>query len=448
MTSVAAPGAQTPLAGARRTLAIATILAAMTLAVLDAGMSNVALPSLARAFDVAPAKAILVMTAYQAGLVMALLPAGALGERHGHPLVFRLSVTVFATAAALAALSPGLPWLIAARFVQGLGGAGIMALGMALMRVSVPRDELGRAIGWNAMNVALASAAAPSLGALILAIADWRWMFAVNLPIAALALLGSLALPSTPRGQALSDVISMSLSAAMFALLIAAAQSVSGTGFALMLLAAALTLLALLVRREAPKATPLFPLDLLRSEPIRLSAIASVCCFAGTTTGLVTLPFWLQHHLHQTALTTGLCITIWPLSVAVAASLSGRLADRVPTAWLCGLGGGLLAAGLATCGFAGGIATLAPGLVLAGLGFGPFQSPNNRTLLLAAPAHRSGAAGGLQGTARVCGQTAGALLTSALFAQGQLDAALPVGFAAAAALALAAAVVSLFRIFT
>lgn len=449
VTPATAAPAEAPLVGPRRAVAIATVLGAMTLAVLDAGMTNLALPRLAEAFGLAPAHAILVVTAYQAGLLMALLPLGALGERYGHRRIFRLSVAAFGAASAAAALAPDFLWLVTARFVQGLGGAGIMALGMALLRFTVAGDGLGRAISWNALNVALASAAAPSLGALVLAVADWRWLFAIGLPIATGALIGSWALPTSPRNGASLDLGSMGLSACMFATLIAAAQTApTAPPLAATLLGAALLALSLLVRREAPKAAPLFPLDLLRSESFRLSAIASVCCFAGQTAGLVALPFLLQHELCQTALAAGLCLTVWPLGVAVAAAVSGRFADRWPGGWLCGVGGATLATGLAGCAVATQTAVIVPAIALAGLGFGIFQSPNNRNLFLSAPAHRSGAAGGLQGTARVTGQTAGALMVTLLFGQFALAPALTTGFAAAAALALAAGVVSLLRILT
>lgn len=438
--------------GARRTTAIAAVLAAMTIAVLDAGMANMALPSIGRALDIAPANAIFVITAYQAGLITALLPLGALGERFGHRPVFTASVAVFAVASACSATSQCLSWLIVARFVQGLGGAGIMALGVALLRFSVPEARLGAAIGWNAMTVALASAAAPSVGAIVLSLGEWRWLFAVNLPIAALTLAATRALPASPRTTAALDGVSMGLNAMMFAALILAAQTATTSPRqAVALLGLAGLACVILVRREAPKRAPFLPLDLLRGESFRLSVIASVCCFTAQAAGLMALPFLLQHELRLPTLTAGLYLTAWPLSVAVAASVAGRLADRIPTAWLCGLGGAALAVGLAGCGFwatATQPLTLLPFISIGGLGFGLFQSPNNRNMFLSAPAERSGAAGGMQGTARVSGQTLGALLMTSLFSVMALGTALPASFAIAAALALTAGAVSLLRILT
>jgi DHA2 family multidrug resistance protein-like MFS transporter len=449
LPSIASGSAQARPDRARRTSAIFAVLSAMTLVVLDAGVANVALPSLGRALDVAPSSAILVVTAYQAGLVMALLPAGALGERFGHARVFTVGVIVFAAASGLCATATSLGWLAAARWVQGLGGAAIMALGVALLRFTVPTARLGSAIGWNALTVALASAAAPSIGALILSVAGWPALFAVNLPLAAATLIAARALPSTPRKATSPDRTSMALNASAFGLFVLAAEHAprhvrASAG----LCAVAACALAALVARERARAEPLLPLDLLARRPFRSSVIASVCCFAGQSGGLVALPFLLQHELGQSPLAAGLCITAWPLSVAAAAPVAGRLADRVSTAWLCAVGGACLATGLsgmAALPAAGGPVLLVPCLALAGVGFGLFQTPNNRNMFLSAPASRSGAAGGLQGTARVTGQTIGALIMSALFSLAPGNAAPRTGLAMGAAFALSAAVVSLRR---
>ncbi|MCE3289467.1 MAG: hypothetical protein K0R83_1479, partial [Caulobacter sp.] len=187
--------ARTALADGRRAAAIFVVLAAMALVVLDAGIANLALPVIGQALGLSAAHSVLVVTAYQAGLVMALLPAGALGERYGYRRVFVAGVTIFALASAGCAVAPSAPWLVAARLVQGLGGAAVMALGVALLRQAVGGPRLGAAIGWNALTVALASAAAPSLGALLLSVAGWRGLFVLGLPLAAAVLLAARALP-------------------------------------------------------------------------------------------------------------------------------------------------------------------------------------------------------------------------------------------------------------
>jgi DHA2 family multidrug resistance protein-like MFS transporter len=432
-----------------RAAAIAAILAAVVLVVLDSAIANVALPTIARSLHVAPSLSIWVVTSYQTALVMALLPCAALGESYGYRRVFTLGVAVFTAASALCAFSPSLAWLAAARFVQGFGGAAIMALGLALLRFTVPQRLLGAAIGWNALAVALSSAAGPTIGAAILSAASWPWLFAVNLPLGAAVLAATRALPRVAGTRRRLDLVSVALNAGAFAALVVGADFLtSRPALAGALIAGALAAFAALVRREMPQAAPLIPLDLLRSASFRMSVIASVCCFSGQTAAMVALPFYLQHGLGQTAFMTGLYMTPWPLTVAVAAPLAGRLANRVATAWLCAAGATCLAAGLAAASIwqlHAGPVPLVPMTMLCGLGFGLFQVPNNRNMLLAAPRERSGAAGGMQGTARLAGQTAGAVLMTLLFTITTAGMAPRIGLGIAAVLALAAGVVSALR---
>jgi DHA2 family multidrug resistance protein-like MFS transporter len=433
----------------QRTAAIVAVLAAMVLAVLDAAIANVALPTIARSLRVSPGMSVWIITAYQTALVMGLLPCAALGESLGFRRVFTTGVAVFTAASVLCALSPSLPWLVAARFLQGLGAAGIMALGIALLRLVVPPAQLGAAIGWNALAVALSSAAGPTIGAAILSGLGWPWLFALNLPGGLVVLIATRALPALPGTARPLDRFSVALNGGALACLVVGAEwLVARPALAAGLLAAAAGGLVALVRREMPKVAPLVPLDLLRASSFRLSVIASVCCFSGMTLGLLALPFYLQHGLGQDTLTTGLCMTPWPLMVAAMGPVAGRLAQRLPTAWLCAAGGACLAIGLVAASLwplHGHPMPLVLLTALCGLGFGLFQVPNNRNLFLAAPLERSGAAGGMQATARLAGQTAGGIFMSLLFATVSVDAAPRVGLAIGAVLALAAGLVSLLR---
>lgn len=433
----------------RRTVAIACVLGATVLVVLDAAIANVALPEIARALRITPAASLGVITAYQLALVVALLPFGALGESVGPRRVYTAGVGLFVLASMLCASARSLPFLLAARFLQGLGGAAVLSLGVALLRRVVPQPRIGAAIGWYAMSVALASATGPTLGALVLSVADWSALFAINLPLGALVVLGSRALPDVDGHGGAIDRGSVALNALSFVAFVLGAEQLPARPSlaATMLLASAASVVAL-VRRERPRPAPMIPLDLLREPTFRLAVLASVCCFVGQSAAMVSLPFHLQHGLGLSVLRAGLLITPWPLTVAVVAPLAGRLADRVSSALLCAIGAGLLSIGLAGAALVplhGEPLALLPFIVLAGAGFGLFQVPNNRTLLLSAPRERSGAAGGLQGTARLTGQTLGALLATLLFATTPLDRAPELGLTLAAALTTLAAALSLRR---
>jgi DHA2 family multidrug resistance protein-like MFS transporter len=367
----------------------------------------------------------------------------------GYRRVFTMGVALFTAASALCALAPSLPWLVAARCLQGLGAAAIMALGIALLRLVVPQRQFSAAIGWNALAVALSSAAGPTIGALVLSAAGWPGLFALNLPLGGLVLLACRALPDVAGTARPLDRFSVALTAvACAALVVGAEVLVEQPMLAAALIAAAAISLAALVRRETPKDVPLIALDLLQAGSFRISVMASVCCFAGVTMGLLALPFHLQHSLGQHPLMTGLSMTPWPLTVALAAPLAAHLADRIATAWLCAAGAVCLALGLAALSLwpmHASALPLLPFTVLCGLGFGLFQVPNNRNMFLSAPSERAGAAGGMQGTARLAGQTAGGVVMSLLFAVASVETAPRVGLGIGAMLTLAAGLISLLR---
>ncbi|WP_431052716.1 MFS transporter [Roseateles sp. L2-2] len=313
----------------RRHAAVAALLGAIALVVLDGAIANVALPNIAQTLNSSPADAIWVATAYQLAVVMFLLPASALGERLGYRRVFVAGVSLFTAASALCALAPSLGWLVAGRCLQGLGSAAVMPLGLALLRFTYPKRLLGQAIAYNALAVAGASAAGPAIGAAILSVAGWPWLFAVNLPVGLLVLIAARGLPDTPGTRRPLDVVSVALNAGMFAAFVLGGDQVLARpmeGGALLI--AAIVCGALLVRRELPRAAPLIPLDLLRSPSFRMSIIASVCCFTGQMASYVALPFYMHHVLGLSVLATGLLMTPWPLAVMLAAPLSGRTAVR------------------------------------------------------------------------------------------------------------------------
>jgi DHA2 family multidrug resistance protein-like MFS transporter len=444
-----ADGLRTP----RRYLAMVAILTAFVLVVLDIAIANLALPTIAETMAVSASGAVWVVTSYQMAIVMFLLPAGAAGESFGFRRVFVVGVAVFVVASGLCALAPSLPWLVAARFIQGIGSAGVMAIGVGLLRFIYPKRLLGAALGWNTITIALTAAAGPSIGAAILSVASWPWLFAINIPLGILVLLTAASLPQAPGSGRGVDGLSIALNAAVFgALILGIDRVVVAPWPGAALLAVSAIGAVILVRRELPRAHPMIPFDLLRVRSFRISVIASICCFTGQMASLVALPFYLQQGLGQSAGMTGLYLTAWPLTVAVAGPLSGRLSDRFSTGTLCALGGISLAAGLILAALwplgrnpAGDLLPLIPFMMLGGLGFGFFQTPNNRNMLLSAPRERSGAAGGMQGMARLTGQTAGGVLMLVLFSLLPVAEAPRIGLAIAAAFALAGGIISILR---
>ena len=174
----------------------------------------------------------------------------------------------------------------------------------------------------------------------------------------------------------------------------------------------------LLVRRQLLLAAPLLPIDLLRIPIFGLSIGASVCAFAAQSLAFVALPFYFQDVLGLTQVRTGLLMTPWPLTLAVVAPVAGRLADRYSAGLLGGVGLAALCAGLLLMALLPAHPSLAEiswRMALCGLGFGVFQTPNNRAMITSAPPARSGGASGMLSTARLFGQSSGAALVALVF---------------------------------
>ncbi len=434
----------------RRWFAIAVLLLTLVLVVLDGAIANIALPSIAASFRATPGDTVWVVSSYQLAVLIALLPCGALGEMWGPRRVYLAGVALFTVASAGCVFAGSLPMLVGARFVQGLGGGAIMALATMNLRFSVPHKMLGTIIGINAMTIAIASAAGPGIAGAILSVAKWPWLFAVNIPLGILVLLCGGLLAHT-RGIARKlDAAALVANTAMFVLFFAGAdrvarQPVQGA----VMIAAAIACLAGLLWLERKSTAPIVPTDLFAAPAFRVAVVASIFCFTGQMLSYVALPFYLQHTLHMTPTQAGLFMMPWPAAVIVMAPLSGRLANHVKTAWLCAAGGLLLAVGLAIVGLLPvdprGV-TFVVGTVIAGIGFGLFQTPNNRILLLSAPRARSGAAGAMQGTARLTGQTFGAITMTLLFGTVVQASAPTFALVLAAGFAALAALVSLGRV--
>ena len=309
-----------------------------------------------------------------------------------------------------------------------------MSVNAALIRLIYPAKMLGRGIAINSMVVATASVAGPSIAAAILSVASWPWLFAINVPVALVCFwMGRSALPpNRARAQgARFSPLDVVLNSLMFGLVFLGVDGLGVRGeagmasgsatplwLALSELLAGVVVGVVYVRRQMAEAVPLLPLDLLRIPVFALSMGTSIGAFCAQTLAYVGLPFLFLGGFGLSHLTTGLLLTAWPLSIVVVAPLVGRLIGHYPGGLLGGIGLGLLSLGLVALALLPAHpsnADIVWRMVLCGAGFGLFQSPNNHIIITSAPAHRSGGASGMLGTARLTGQTLGAVLLAIIF---------------------------------
>ncbi|MCI1035517.1 MFS transporter [Raoultella terrigena] len=404
--------------------AILTIVLGIAMAVLDGAIANVALPTIATDLNASPAASIWIVNAYQIAIVIALLPLSFLGDMFGYRRIYKIGLLVFTFTSLACALSHSLEMLTLARVAQGLGGAALMSVNTALIRLIFPKRFLGRGMGINSFVVAVSSAAGPTIAAAILSVASWQWLFLINIPLGIISL--TLAVRYLPANSGRSritrfDLPSAIMNALTFGLLIVAlggfAQGQSGR-LVLAELAAMLVIGFFFIRRQLRMPVPLLPVDLLRIPLFSLSICTSICSFCAQMLALVSLPFFLQATIGRSEVETGLLLTPWPLATMVMAPLAGYLIEKIHAGLLGAVGLAVMACGL----FGLALLPSSPSdldiiwrMALCGAGFGLFQSPNNHTIVSSAPSHRSGGASGMLGTARLLGQSTGAALVALLF---------------------------------
>jgi DHA2 family multidrug resistance protein-like MFS transporter len=281
----------------------------------------------------------------------------------------------------------------------------------------------------------------------LLSLGSWHWIFLAGLPLSVLSLSAAWALAEGDVQEGIIDVTGLLLLSAAAALIFVAFKwLITEPLLSLLLLSAGAFSGALLVRRGLNQERPLMPLDLLANRFFRRSVAASICCFIAQSAGLVMLPFHLEGLLGRDLLRAGLVLASWPIAVAAASAAANRLTRVENSSFQCVAGAALLSAGLvisAVLPSGSGAWLLAGGAAICGAGFGLFQLANNRNLFLTANSGRSAAAGGMQGTARLAGQTAGTLLASLVFHSVHLPAgAARIGFLIAAGFAVVAAFAS------
>ena len=429
----------------RRYWSAAAIWLALSMAVLDGSIANVALPTIGHDLGASPAISVWIVNAYQLTITILLLPLAAYGDRCGYRQIYIPGLALFTLGSLGCAMSHGLVGLIAARVLQGVGAACIMSMNAALVRATYPARMLGRGIGYNALVLSMSAAAGPTLAAIILSVGSWPWLFLINLPIGAAAILVGVKGHGRPF-----DWTAALLSGVMMGCTVFGAEAFARESGAIggLLIACGLGAGVLLVRREWGEPAPLFPVDLLKIRIFSMSIGTSTVSFAAQMLAYVTLPFLFQSVLGRSAFETGLLMTPWPLALGLVAPIAGRLADKVRAGLIGGIGLAIFAFGLfmlSRLGTHPGTFDIAWRMAVCGIGFGLFQSPNNRTIVSSAPRSRSGAAGGMLATARLLGQTSGAVAVGVAFHLAGVKVG-PQLLAASAAAALIAAGLSLLRL--
>jgi EmrB/QacA subfamily drug resistance transporter len=395
---------------------------------LDSSIVNIGLPSIARTFHTGIGGATeWIVIGYLVVIAAVLLTFGRLADIIGRKSIFMTGLVVFILGSALSGLAPSLLLLILARLFQGLGGALIFSVNVAMITSTFPSHERGLALGLNAVVVALGVAAGPTIGGIITQYLTWRWIFYVNVPICLLVLVAAFYLYREPRPRREQRERFDPLGAIVLAIGLAALTL--GLSFGqewgwlsagtLGALGTSLLMLSFGVYVESHVEHPILNLGLLSNRVFAFANISFVLCMMALFAPGFLLPFYFEQLRGFSTIQTGLMLTPLPLMLAIFAPLSGSLADRLGSRWLSPVGLATACLGLFLLSQLN--AHSAPWdimwrLAVTGIGQGLFMSPNTRTMMGAAPRTAQGEASGLLATGRVLGQSMSVALGGTVFA--------------------------------
>jgi EmrB/QacA subfamily drug resistance transporter len=391
---------------------------------LDITIVNVALPDIQTALHSSFSDLQWVVDAYALTLAAFLLTAGSLADMYGRRLLYLVGLAVFTAASALCGFAESTLMLQLSRALQGVGGAIMFAVSLALLADAFRGKDRGVAFGVWGTITGLAVAIGPLLGGALTSGLSWRWIFFVNVPLGIVAVVISMLRVSESRAPQASGpdwpgfvIFTVALSSLVYGLIESNQKSFS-SGLVLGCLAAAAVLLAVFVFVERRRAHPMFDLSLFRLPTFSGGSVAAFGLSASIFSMLLYLVLYLQDILGYSPLATGVRLMFLSGAILVTATVAGRLSSRVPVRLLIGPGlimvgiGLLIMRGLN----AGSTWThLIPGMIVGGLGIGLVNPPLASTAVGVVPPQRAGMASGINSTFRQVGIATGIALLGTLF---------------------------------
>lgn len=421
----------------RRWIAMAVLLIAAFMNLIDISIVNVALPSMLRAFEASPAEIEWVVAAYILTVALGLLPAGRMGDMVGRRRMFVLGVAVFTLGSALCGLAPTIGVLVAARILQAVGGAMMTPQTLALVPALFPPRERGTAFALFGLSSGLAAVFGPVLGGFIIGQdilgLDWRPIFLVNLPIGVAAIVAALRLVPEVKGSHALRIDVAGIALAALALLAVVFPLIEGreAGWPLWcfaMLAAAPPLAVAFglweVRQARRGGAQLLPVSLLADRGFVLGTALATLLSSGIPGFFVVLAIFLQSGFGLTPLQSGMTTLPFSLGVMAASIGSGRLGGRWQRQRIT-LGAGALALAMLSlrqvvegAGDAVVWAHFAPALFLGGFGLGTAISPIFQVVLAAVPGRDAGSASGALQAFQQVGGALGVAIIGQIFFSG------------------------------
>lgn len=407
------------LPGRERAWVMAAVMTTTLMGVFDGTMINIALPSMAAGMQIPANEAVWFANGYLLSAAMTLAIFAALAARVGYRPVFLAGLATFTLTSAGCALANTPELLTAMRVLQGIGGAATLSIAPAILRSVFPGRLLGRILGLHALLIASSSAIGPVLGGTILDALGWQWLFAINVIPGAVALW--LAWRSLPQKSASVsapfDTPGAALSATFMGATIMAANglNVESSGWGALALISGL----MFIRHIRRARSPLLPPVIFQNGRFSLAALTSLASFISQGITFVALPFLFQSLYGFSPAASALLFTPWPLGIVLIAPHAGRWADTLSAPLISTLGLVIFVVGLtllATLPASPSAWNICLRSLVCGMGFGCFQSPNNREMLSNVSREYASYASGVLSIVRTFGQCLGAAAVGVLLA--------------------------------
>lgn len=414
------PGDEGQPGQARARVMIAVMMTTL-MGVFDGTMINIALPSMAQAMQVPAGYAVWFANGYLLSAAMTLLIFAALAARYGTRPVFLAGLATFTLTSLGCVLATTPEMLIGMRILQGIGGAATLSIAPAILRSVFPGRLLGRVLGLHALLIASSTAIAPVLGGTILDILSWQWLFAINLIPGTLALvLAGKALPGhVTSGMAGFDLPGAVLSATLLGSTIMMANSFSRSYVALCWGLLALGSAVVFIWHIRRVRAPILPPAIFHNGRFTLAALTSLASFISQGITFIALPFLFQTVYGYSPVASALLFIPWPIGIVLIAPHAGRWADTFSAPLISTLGLVIFVVGLillATLPATPAMWDICLRSLVCGIGFGCFQSPNNREMLANVSREYASYASGILSIARTFGQCLGAAVVGILLA--------------------------------
>ena len=401
------------------TVALGTFMSA-----LDTSVVNVALPVIQTYFGVTLAMVEWVVIAYLMVISSLLLTFGRLSDLYGHKKLYMIGFVVFTFGSLFCGLSGNIILLISSRVIQALGAGMMFSTGPAIITDAVPDEVRGKALSVTAVAVAVALCAGPVLGGVLVSTVGWQSIFYINVPIGIIGTI--LAMKNIPKDtQNVSGGFDIMGSVLIFIALILILLPLDLVGkenlnlvlFIGMMIAGLLMAIFFILHERKIK-YPILNLSLFKNRVFAAGNLAAIFNFMAQFIMIFLVPFYLEQLRMFSPVTAGMLYIPMPLATLVIAPISGIASDHFDSRYLSSSGMGIMAAGLLMLSYLQTDTSnwyIIIAMILAGLGSGMFQTPNNSAVMGNVPPENRGTASGVLSTMRNIGMVLGVAVSGALF---------------------------------